>query len=76
MPKILCKCNYVIDLGGIPSRNQFLIISDVDFDKFQKQVDPEDVYSEMQVVAKCPNCGRLHIFWDGFNSPQSIYRLD
>jgi hypothetical protein len=73
MPKIRCRCNFVIGLGQIPSPDQLMIISDAEFDKFAGLVDAEQIYSEMKVVAKCPNCGRIHIFWDGFDRPQAIY---
>ena len=76
MPKIRCKCNFVIGLGQIPSPDQFMIISDVEYDHFEGQVDSEEIYSAMKVVAKCPNCGRIHIFWNGFDNPQTIYKLE
>jgi hypothetical protein len=76
MPKILCNCNTIIPLGEIPSSHQFLIISDVNFDNFQDQVNAEDVYAAMEIVAKCPNCARLHIFWDGYKSPQTVYKIE
>ena len=73
MPKIVCECKNIIDLGGIPSENQFLIISDMDFDKFQGLVDAEAIYKEFKVVAKCQKCERLHIFWNGFDKTASVY---
>jgi hypothetical protein len=30
----------------------------------------------MSIVVKCSNCGRLHVFWNGFDEPQTIYRKD
>jgi hypothetical protein len=74
MPKIKCKCNFVIRLGEIPSSNQFMIISDVEFDKFEDKTNSQEIYMAMKVVAKCPNCGRLHVFWNEFDHPQTIYK--
>ena len=76
MPKIRCKCNHVIGLGQRPSPYGFMIISDVEYDQFEGQVDAEDIYAAMKIVVKCPNCCRLHIFWNGFDSPQEIYELE
>jgi len=76
MPKIRCKCDYVIGLGEIPSPAQFNIISDVDYDQFHGQVDAEEIYMAMQILVKCPNCDRLHIFWNGFDKAQTIYKLE
>lgn len=77
MPKIRCVCNYIIDLGGIPSQEQYLMISDVLFDKyFDTEVKAEVLYSEMTIVAKCPNCGRLHIFYNGFDKEPVIYKIE
>ena len=41
MPKINCKCNNVIWLGEIPSPNQWMIISDIEYDQFEDKVDTE-----------------------------------
>lgn len=76
MPKVLCKCGCAINLSDIPSSNQMLIISDIDYDKFQGLVDAEEVFTTMNIVAVCPNCDRLHVFYDGFNKPPIIYKKD
>ena len=74
MPKIRCLCDAVISLSEIPCPNQFMIISDVEYGKFTDQVDAEEVYMAMEIAVRCPACGRLHIFWDGFANPQVIYK--
>ncbi|EFK56559.1 hypothetical protein ACFU8T_07280 [Sphingobacterium spiritivorum] len=77
MPKIRCVCDYIINLSEIPSANQYLMISDVSFEKyFDEEVNAEDLYSKMIIVAHCSNCGRLHVFYDGFDKDQVIYRVD
>ncbi len=73
MPKLKCVCDNVIHLGEIPSPNQFLIISDEEFDKFQGNIDAEEVYSAMKIVAKCNACERLYFFWNGFTNEPEIY---
>lgn len=73
MPKIRCKCDNIIWLGEIPSPHQWLIISDVEYDKFEDPINPEILYSKMEIVVRCNVCERLHVFWDGFDKPQTIY---
>ncbi len=76
MPKIRCKCDNIIRLSDIPSPNQWLIISDVEFDKFSGMVNSEDVFNKMKIAVKCNQCGRLHIYWDGFDKDAIIYLED
>ncbi|WP_316820404.1 hypothetical protein [Pedobacter gandavensis] len=76
MPKIRCKCDNVIWLGEIPSPHQWLIISDVEYDKFEGQIDAEILFSKMEIVVRCNVCDRLHVFWDGFDKPQTIYNKE
>lgn len=76
MPKIKCKCDHVIPLGEIPSPHQLMIISDVEYDQFQGSVDAEEIYMAMDIVVKCPNCQRLHVFWDGFSNLPEVYKLE
>ncbi|VTR34524.1 Uncharacterised protein [Sphingobacterium thalpophilum] len=77
MPKVRCICDYVISLSEIPSSNQYLMISDVSFEKyFNIEIKAEELYSEMKIVAHCPNCGRLHVFYNGFDKDPVVYRID
>ncbi len=76
MPNIKCICESRIGFGGIPNPNEYLLISDVKFEKFWDSPNTEQLYNEMSIVGKCSNCGRLHVFWDGFDKPQTIYKID
>jgi len=76
MPKILCKCDEIINLGDIPSPNILKVISDEEYDNFSGLIDSEDLYMQMKIIVKCPNCERLHIFWNGFDSAPVIYLID
>jgi len=80
MPKIRCDCDHIIHLGEIPSPNQWMIISDKDYDELREtassdtnQIDAELVYSKMQIVIKCDECERLHVFWEGYDKPKTVY---
>jgi len=53
------------------------MISDVSFEKyFNIEIKAEELYSEMKIVAHCPNCGRLHVFYNGFDKDPVVYRID
>lgn len=76
MPKIKCECGHIIYLGDIPSTNQSLIISDVEFDSFQGFVDSEKIYAAMKIVVDCKKCYRLYIYNNGFDSEPIVYIKD
>lgn len=77
MPKIRCVCDYVIGLSEIPSPNQYLMISDISFERyFDIEIKAEELYNEMKIVVHCSNCGRLHVFYNGFDKEPVIYQVD
>ena len=76
MPKIKCNCGNIIGLGGIPNPYESLLISDIDFGKYWEKYDVEQLYKEMKIVVKCDNCSRLHIFFNGFDKPATIYKKE
>jgi len=69
MPSIVCSCSYRISYSAIPCPDEWLFISDCDFDRFTGLVDAEDVYRATQSLLRCPECGRLWVFWNGFKQP-------
>ena len=73
MPSILCKCGKRISYGEIPCKNEWLLISDVDFDKQVGLIDSEKLYSRFDHMLKCSNCGGIWVFWDGFSKPPTHY---
>lgn len=73
MPKLECKCGDLLDYGNIPCEMEYLFISDVNFDKFNETIEHQVLYREMNSFLKCPRCGRLWIFWDGFQSIATEY---
>ena len=77
MPNRICdKCGHWFRLGEIPSRDRWLVISDEAYDQFSGDVDAEEIYRAMQIMLKCPNCGYLWVFWEGFDKPASGYKPD
>jgi hypothetical protein len=63
--------------GEVPTDQEWLIISDREFDSFSGEVDSADVYRRMRSLLKCPECARLWIFWDGLSRrPQEYARAE
>ena len=75
MPAIACKCGNRLNFGQIPNPIEWLIIADERFDGFSGDVDAEELYNEFRNLLKCPQCGRLWVYWDGFEHPPTCYDL-
>lgn len=74
MPKFKCNCENIIYLGAIPCPHELLLIPDVDFEKYWNKFDIEELYREMKTIVKCDKCGRLHIFFNGFDKPPNTFK--
>jgi hypothetical protein len=67
MPKLKCKCSYVIDLSPIPCLSEFILISDLDMETIFKSLeeDSNDTATLLEEKSKsvivCSNCGRYHL---------------
>lgn len=73
MPALNCKCGQRLNYGEIPCPDEWLFISDKAFDAFSDATDAEEIYRAMSSFLKCPRCGRLWVFWDGYEStPQEF----
>lgn len=75
MPKIQCSCGEILRYGDIPCSIEYNFISDVEYDKYQDQIDAEELYLDMKSFLKCPECNRLQIFWNGFGEKPEEYVL-
>jgi hypothetical protein len=74
MTKLVCECTSMIPISGkIPNPLEWKFMPDVQFDDFQGYVNAEEVYSACNSFFCCPNCGRLWIFWNGFEGEPACY---
>jgi hypothetical protein len=46
MPKMICKCGEVLSYSEIPCKIEFKFISDLEYDKFQGEIDSEKLSEE------------------------------
>jgi hypothetical protein len=73
MPAFFCKCGERILDGQIPQPNEWRLISDVDYDAYTDLIDAEQLYAAMKGMLLCPQCGRVWIFWNGYQQPPTCY---
>lgn len=73
MPSVECVCGYRIGYGTIPCDDEYLFIADTSYDEFSGEVDAEKLYAAMRSFLKCPECGRLWVFWKGYGVPATEY---
>ncbi len=74
MARFGCACGDQIRTSGeIPNPDEWLLISDTDFDEWEKPLLPESLHARMIHGWKCRTCGRLLIFWDGMGAEPSWY---
>ena len=74
MAKFDCKCGNVITTSGqIPNPDEWLMMSDVEFDTLDSNIDSEELYKKMVSLFVCNRCKRIWIFWKGFKSEPTPY---
>ncbi len=73
MASILCKCGERLQLGLIPNPTEWLTVSDVEFDSLGVEVNSAAMYEKMTHFLKCPKCGRLWFYWNGFSEDPVCY---
>ncbi len=73
MPALACTCGHRIGYGQLPCADEWLLIADTAFDGLTGAIETDDLYRRMDHLLKCPACGRLWVFWDGFDKPPTGY---
>lgn len=63
-------------MSKIPNPNEYLFISDVDYDSYAGKVDSEELYKQMKSMLVCDQCRRIWIFWNGFKNDPEAYLPD
>ena len=74
MSKFSCKCGNIINISGpVPNPNEWLVISDAEYDLLDESSTLNDLYSKMKSMLKCDQCNRLWIFWHGYDNPPTSF---
>lgn len=76
MSKIKCKCDNVIYLSEIPNSNEYLFLSDIEFNEIFIDSDVEKIYLNTKRFYKCTLCERLFIFWDNDDNKFTMYKKE
>jgi hypothetical protein len=76
MPEVQCKCGNIIKTGEIPNSNEWLFISDVEYDNYTENIDVEDLYLAMKRFLVCNQCERIWIYWEGNQKTPVSYIRD
>jgi len=76
MAKYLCDCGEVMRTSGdIPNPLEWLLISAVEYDSFEGQIDSEALLQRMTSLFRCPSCDSLWVFWTGFGADPTVYKV-
>ena len=71
-----CTCGSTIRTGEIPNPNEWLMISDTDYDMCSGSIDSEALYEKMSSMLVCIKCQRLWIYWKGWGQAPVSYKID
>jgi len=73
MAKYLCPCGGIVHTSGtIPHPLGLYILTEK---QYEERADAEDfdVILESTGAHRCPDCARLWVWWDGWESEPTIY---
>jgi hypothetical protein len=74
MSKFCCTCGNIIHISGeIPNPNEWLLISDNEYNNFNGAIDSEELYMKMRSLLMCSKCKALWIFWEGYDKDPALY---
>lgn len=79
MYKLACRCGETLRYGTVPCPVEWLMISDQRFDEVsisEMRMDTSDLSEASNLMTRllrCPSCGRLWVFWDGYGQPAVEY---
>lgn len=76
MQKLTCRCGEVLRYGMIPCPIEWLMISDQRFDEItvsDVRLDTSEMSNAMARLLRCPSCGRLWVFWSGYDDEPVEY---
>jgi len=81
MPKILCRCNNVLNLILSPSKHGYRLVSESLIDSLYGSTEPvNDIVSKVNLstvmVYRCDSCGRLIVFWDKQKNVPKFYVVE
>jgi hypothetical protein len=77
MAKFYCKCGNLIRISGeIPNSQEWLTLSDVEYNSLSQSMNLEDLYPKLKSFFLCEVCGRIWFYKDGFDKKPILYRIE
>lgn len=73
MPAIICSCGERLSYGALPCDIEWKFVADPVVMAMPDDIKFEDLYSTMNSFLKCQACGRLWVFWNGFQQDPQEY---
>lgn len=74
MSKFRCVCGHALTTSGeIPNPDEWLYMSDVDFDCYSGSIDAEELYRTFGHAFVCPKSGHVWVFRDGIDREPTGY---
>ena len=74
MSRFLCVCGHEIRISGeIPNPDEWLSISDVDYERWSGEIDAEQLYHSFRRAYLCPVSHHLWLFRHGLTGKPKLY---
>lgn len=71
--KTHCRCGELLRWSQIPNPIEWVFMSDAKLIQLPDTVDYVALVGELNRFLKCPSCGRLVVFWNGFGQDPEFY---
>lgn len=78
MSRMVCKCGETLSNTAVPNDIQLRVYSDKEWDDILNcnSIEPWKIPLPKYDVWKCPNCGRIYVFGEGYGPAIMVYRLE
>ena len=73
MPKILCTCGDTIPFHRLDEPNEWMMINAAALYQLPDSARKSEIFPQLTGMLKCPVCGRLWVFWEGFGENPQEY---
>ena len=78
MANVMCRCGNRLSNVQCPNDVQLYVYTDAEWDAIINMgvIDPIDIPSPKYDVWRCPKCGRIYVYGDGYGEPIAVYTLE
>ncbi len=78
MSRMDCKCGETLSNTAAPNDIQLRVYTDKEWDDILNcdSIEPWKIPLPKYDVWKCPKCGRIYVFGEGYGPPIMVYKLE